>query len=141
MVAGRLTQLDVGLKQSVVTPGWVSGDYHLHARHSVDSYMSYPDRITTVAAEGVDLAVATDHNYVTDYTPTIASEGLSQFIQGMVGLEPSRRSRSGTSTAFRSSTTPGPITKGAFAWSGRSPEALFTDLRALGAYGADRMVE
>lgn len=139
VVAGRLTELDVGLKQSVVTAGWVSGDYHLHARHSVDSYMAYPDRITTVAAEGVDLAVATDHNYVTDYTPTIAAEGLSQFIQGMVGLELTTL-EIGHFNGFPLKYNPGPITKGAFAWSGRAPEALFTDLRALGAYGPERMV-
>ncbi|MFO0728390.1 MAG: CehA/McbA family metallohydrolase [Myxococcota bacterium] len=139
VTAGRLTELDVVLKQSVVTPGWISGDYHLHARHSVDSYMPYTDRITTVAAEGVDLAVATDHNYVTDYTPTIAAEELTPFIQGMVGLELTTL-EIGHFNGFPLKYNPGPITKGAFAWSGRAPEALFSDLRALGSLGKDKTI-
>ncbi len=40
--------------QVMPTPGWVSGDFHVHSINSVDSNMSLEERVTSYAVEGVD---------------------------------------------------------------------------------------
>jgi hypothetical protein len=137
--AGQIARVEAVLPHALPTPGWVSGDYHLHATNSIDSAMNLVDRLTTVAAEGVDVAVATDHNFVTDYNPAIASANLEPFIQGVVGLEMTTL-EVGHFNGFPLRYKPGPITKGAFEWSGRAPSALFEDLRALGKYGPEQTI-
>ncbi len=47
----------------------VSADFHLHASPSPDSPLSLEQRLAQLACAGVQLAVATDHNVVTDYGP------------------------------------------------------------------------
>jgi len=71
----------------VETPGWIAGDLHLHAEPSYDSNVSLPDRIASLVAEGVEFAVATDHNHVTDYRPTIIATGARRMIASAPGVE------------------------------------------------------
>ena len=101
--------------------------------------MSLERRVAAVAAEGVDLAVSSDHNFVTDYRQAIASQRLERFVQGMVGIELTTI-ESGHFNAFPLRFDPEPITNGSFAWPRRTPQALFDDLRALGRYGPDETV-
>lgn len=137
--AGRTTTIDVKLVHSTKTPGWASGDYHLHSTNSIDSNMDLDDRVTSIAAEGVDIAMSSDHNFVTDYGPVIAREGLDRYLQGMVGLELTTL-EIGHFNGFPLKYNPGPITKGAFEWSGRPPATLFDDLRAIGAYSPEQTI-
>ena len=134
--AGEITQVDAVLRRVVDTTGWASGDYHLHAQPSVDSSFALSDRVLAVAAEGVDIACSSDHNFVTDYRPYISDQGLESFVQGMVGLEMTTL-EVGHFNGFPLRYDPGPITKGAFEWSGRPPQDLFNDLRALGSRRAE----
>lgn len=137
--AGKAASVDVRLRKAVDTCGLASGDFHLHAINSVDSFLGLEERVLQVAAEGVDLASSSDHNFVTDYTRAIASQGLNPWVQGMVGLEATTL-EVGHFNGFPLAYDPGPITKGAFEWSGRTPASLFEDLRALGKYGPERTV-
>lgn len=136
---GEVATLDVALRREISTPGWASGDFHLHSVNSVDSTMSLPRRVAHVAAEGVDLACSSDHNFVTDYTRAIAEQGLERWVQGMVGLEMTTL-EVGHFNGFPLRYDPGPITKGAFEWSGRPPAEVFEDLRALGKYGPEQTI-
>jgi hypothetical protein len=71
IVANRTTRREVRLPRVVATPGWVGCDLHLHQAPSVDADISLPARVVSVAAEGVEFAVATDHYVVTDLAPTV----------------------------------------------------------------------
>ena len=53
------------------TPGWASADLHVHSAPSPDSTISLADRITSLVAEGIDFAIPTDHNHITDFSPTL----------------------------------------------------------------------
>ena len=70
--AGQRRTLEAKLARAIATPGWISADLHLHQVPSVDADISLPARVISVAAEGVELAVATDHYVVTDLAPTVA---------------------------------------------------------------------
>lgn len=68
-------------------PGWVSADFHVHAAASDDSALPVRTRIASFVAQGADVIVATDHDQVFDYGPTIASMGLADRLTSMVGVE------------------------------------------------------
>jgi hypothetical protein len=81
------TRLDVTLRHLVPTPGWISGDFHVHAERSPDSRVSMRHRVEQFVADGVDLIVSTDHNTITDYGPTIAELGLTDRLASLRGSE------------------------------------------------------
>jgi hypothetical protein len=75
------------LERAVATDGWLATDLHLHAAPSFDSVVSLEDRVVAAAAEGVEFAVATDHNVVTDYRRAIEDTRLSSRLGTAAGLE------------------------------------------------------
>lgn len=89
--AGETTLVSGKLPRLIETPGWISADLHLHQVPSVDADVALASRLIAVAAEGVELAVATDHYAVTDFAPTvaqlIATGELAQPLATMVGSE------------------------------------------------------
>lgn len=82
---------DVTLDRVVKTPGWIAADLHLHQAGSVDADIAFDARLIAVAAEGLELAVATDHYVVTDLAPTLrslmSSGALTQPISTIAGSE------------------------------------------------------
>lgn len=85
--AGRTTRARLKLAREVDTGGLVAGDFHLHASPSADSLVSLPDRVRSLVCEGVEIAVPTDHNHVTDYNATIASLGVGGRLATASGVE------------------------------------------------------
>ena len=75
------------LTRTVDTSGYLAGDFHVHASPSQDSNVSLTDRVLTLAAEGIELAVPTDHNHVTDYAEAIGQQRLDGKLATMTGVE------------------------------------------------------
>jgi hypothetical protein len=75
------------LRRVVDTTGWVACDFHLHADPSGDSEVSLADRVISLLSEGIELAVATDHNHVTDYAPAVAKLGAQERVATARGVE------------------------------------------------------
>jgi len=75
------------LARTVDTSGYLAGDFHVHASPSHDSNVTLTDRVLTLAAEGVELAVPTDHNHVTDYAEAISHQRLDGKLASMTGVE------------------------------------------------------
>jgi hypothetical protein len=75
------------LARAFPTSGWLACDFHLHADPSGDSKVPLRDRVIALLAEGVEFAVATDHNHVTDYGPSIAELGAGERINAARGVE------------------------------------------------------
>ncbi|MEL7371632.1 MAG: carboxypeptidase regulatory-like domain-containing protein, partial [Myxococcota bacterium] len=136
---GATAGIDALLQPQMNTSGWASADFHLHAVNSVDSSMSLPRRVAAVAAEGVDLAVSSDHNFITDYTQAIADQDLERYVQSMVGMELTTL-EAGHFNAFPLIFDAEPVTNGAFAWPGLTPQALFDALRDRGQLGRAQTV-
>ncbi|MDH5706638.1 MAG: CehA/McbA family metallohydrolase [Candidatus Aminicenantes bacterium] len=70
----------------VKTPGLISIDPHMHTRES-DGRMGIAERLRSVVAEGVDVAVASDHNTITDYSPALKKLGLNKYLAVITGNE------------------------------------------------------
>jgi hypothetical protein len=68
------------------TPNLISIDPHMHTQKS-DGDIRIAERIKSVVAEGVEVAVATDHNYIADYYPTLKRLGLNKYLAVIAGNE------------------------------------------------------
>jgi hypothetical protein len=66
--------------------GLLSLDPHLHTQFS-DGSVRIPERLRSLVAEGVDLAVATDHNYVADYSTALRELRLDPYLAVASGDE------------------------------------------------------
>ena len=75
------------LAHVVDTRGWISADLHVHAVNSPDSTVPNAVRVMSFAAEGVDVLVSTDHDFITDYAPIARELGVQDQIATMIGCE------------------------------------------------------
>ena len=80
-------KLRAQLDHVIDTTGWLSGDFHVHAAPSWDSYVPLANRATEFVVEGVDLIVSTDHNVVADYAPVIDELDVEPYLESMIGDE------------------------------------------------------
>lgn len=65
------TELTGTLREVIDSDEWTMADFHLHASPSPDSPVSLEERVVSLACAGIDFAVPTDHNRITDYTVDI----------------------------------------------------------------------
>jgi len=64
----------------------ISVDPHMHTLNS-DGSMTIAERIRSVVAEGVDVAVSTDHNFLSDFPSALKESGLDEYLATLVGEE------------------------------------------------------
>jgi hypothetical protein len=84
---GAVVEVRDSVVRELDTSRYIAGDFHLHAAPSPDSNVSLPARVASLVCNGVEVAVATDHNAVTDYAPAVRALGLDQRIATIVGDE------------------------------------------------------
>lgn len=87
LAEGGEAQIDAEIAAVVDTTGALSADFHVHGINSPDAPVANPTRVRTFLAEGVDVLVATDHDFVTDYGPEIIAEGAEAELASIVGVE------------------------------------------------------
>jgi len=76
------------LRREVDTSGWVSGDFHLHTlTYSGHGDSNLNERIISIIGEGVEFAVATDHNHNTDYGPAVEHLHAHDHLTHVTGNE------------------------------------------------------
>lgn len=127
---GKVSALNAVLKRTVDTKGYLSGDFHLHAAGSIDSGLSNATRVITMAGEGLEVAVATDHNYVTNYRPFIEKENLEGWLASVVGLELTTF-EAGHFNAFPVNRTLDSMSRGSIKWQDVPPQTIFNTLREM----------
>ena len=76
------------LAREVDTSGYVACDTHIHT-YTLSGHgdSTVEERMVTLAAEGVELPIATDHNHNTDYRPYQAKLELNRYFTPVVGNE------------------------------------------------------
>ncbi len=87
VTAGNEVRVDFALRRVVDTTGWASADFHIHSARSFDSSIPLEDRVRSYVADGIELLVSTDHNFITDFAPTIALLKLGSWARSIVGNE------------------------------------------------------
>jgi len=85
---GKEVHLAFSLEREVDTRGWVAADTHIHTlTFSGHGDASVEERMLTLAGEGIELAIATDHNHQTDYRPYQQKLALTPWFTPVVGNE------------------------------------------------------
>jgi len=84
--AREQTELTFVIDKVVDTTKFVSIDPHMHTINS-DGRVEISERLKSVVAEGVDVAISTDHNIIIDYVPTLERIGLDKYLTVITGCE------------------------------------------------------
>ncbi|MBL9131302.1 MAG: CehA/McbA family metallohydrolase [Verrucomicrobiaceae bacterium] len=85
---GETRDVRVKLNREVDTRGWIAADSHIHTlTHSGHGDAKIEERMLTIAGEGIELAIATDHNHHTDYAPVATSVGVAERFTSVIGNE------------------------------------------------------
>ncbi len=87
VLAGKEVHVDLDLRRVVDTEGYVSADFHVHSARSFDASVPLEDRVRSYAAEGVEVLVSTDHNFITDLAPATKKLGLGDALKTVIGNE------------------------------------------------------
>jgi hypothetical protein len=108
---GRTVRLAPALRRAFATPGWIAADLHQHtvvsgrtrrfyvsgyeanARVDGDGVADPQGRLLALLATGIDLVVATEHNFVFDYAGVARAANLQDRIATLpgIGLSAGRR--------------------------------------------------
>ncbi len=86
--SGETRDLSLRLTREVATEGWVAADTHIHTLDvSGHGDATLAERMLTLAGEGVELAVATEHDRETDYTSSLATMAVAGRVTPITGRE------------------------------------------------------
>jgi hypothetical protein len=80
ITAGALTTVNAQIAKVVPTPGFISGDWHVHAINSADCEVTNEERIVTQLAEGTDFFTPSDHEIRVPFASTVEAMGLDDLI-------------------------------------------------------------
>ncbi|MGB5503021.1 MAG: hypothetical protein WBM75_11525, partial [Polyangiales bacterium] len=87
VTSGGTTNVSLGIERVVDTSGYVSMDFHVHSGKSFDSSLPLVDRVASFLAEGVEVMVSTDHDFISNYAPMISSLSAEDEINSIIGNE------------------------------------------------------
>ncbi len=81
------TPIAATLQRVVLTPGYLSADMHVHGFNSADSAIAWEDRARQAAAEGLEIVVPTDHDFISQIDSAIVTAGVSGWVSTVPGNE------------------------------------------------------
>lgn len=85
---GESPDVHLRIEHEVPTPGLVSCDTHVHTfTHSRHGDATIEERMVTLAGEGIELPIATDHNLHADYTEAARRLNVRTFFTPVTGNE------------------------------------------------------
>lgn len=88
VVAVEPVQLQLTLEREVDTAGYVACDPHIHTlTFSGHGDSTIEERMVTIAGEGIELAISSEHNHHADYAPYQASTRTNRQFTSVVGNE------------------------------------------------------
>lgn len=89
---GQSIRRRLQLVREVATDGWVACDTHVHTlTHSGHGDATVQERMITLAAEGIEMPVATDHNLHVDHRPFAKTAKVDQYFTPLIGNEVTTR--------------------------------------------------
>lgn len=128
--AGAKVDVNAALVHSVDTTGVMCADFHIHSFYSADSSDPVVHKVKGAVADGLDVPVSSEHEWVIDFQPVIEqlgvqkwafgmpSEELTTFTWGHFGVIPLRP-------------RPELVNNGAMDWVGKKPPQVLAEVHAL----------
>lgn len=88
IAAGETKSVELAIRREVNTKGWVATDTHIHTlTYSGHGDASVDERMFTIAGEGIELPISTDHNHHTDYSEAVLKARLQEHFTAVIGNE------------------------------------------------------
>lgn len=85
---GQKNAASLLLKREVPTPGYVAADTHIHTfTHSRHGDATADERVSTIAGEGIELPVVTEHNLHVTYAAPASRLGVGKYFTLVQGNE------------------------------------------------------
>lgn len=85
--AGATVTINADLAHVVDTTNIQCGDFHVHTWRSNDSGDNSLDKVRQAVADGVELPVRSDHEWVADFASEITQLGVEKFAKGIGSIE------------------------------------------------------
>lgn len=129
VAAGETVEVLAPLLQSVDTTGALSADFHIHSAFSPDSADPTVYKVRGALADGLDVPVSSEHDWIADFQPIIEqlgaqawafglpSEELTTFSWGHFGVIPVNPDTS-------------KVNNGAIDWLDKGTEEIFAEVHA-----------
>ena len=142
VAAGGLVQLDAIMDHSVATPDDQCADFHIHTWMSNDSADDSLDKVAQAVADGLELPVRSEHEFVADFSSEIAQLGVGAFANGMGSIELSSMEVWGHMGVFPLTPNAAAVNGGAPLWqsfpTAEAPDTVFETLSPPTVFDAVR---
>ncbi len=79
--------VEAKLRRSVDTSGVMCADFHIHSFYSADSSDAADEKVKGAIADGLDIPVSSEHEWIIDFQPIIQRLGLTKWAFGMPSEE------------------------------------------------------
>src|SRR5688572_28359375 len=90
--AGERRTIELQLRREVRTPGLISSDTHVHTfTYSGHGDATIDEGVITLAGEGIELPIATDHDIAVDFQPAATKANVRRYFTPVVGDEVTTR--------------------------------------------------
>ena len=91
--SGQTATVNLQIEREVQTRGLVSCDTHVHTfSYAKHGDATIEERMLTIAGEGVELPVSTEHNTLVDFTEVAKKTGTSPYFTPVLGCEVTTKS-------------------------------------------------
>ncbi len=85
---GETVKSTLTIRREVSTEGYIACDTHIHTvTHSHHGDATLDERMVTLAGEGIEFPIATDHNKHIDYESAAARIGVRRYFTPVIGNE------------------------------------------------------
>lgn len=137
--AGETAAVTADLEHVVDTSDELCGDFHIHTNRSFDAEDDAISKVRAAAAEGLEVPLRSDHEWVADFEPLIAQLGLTDFLFGVVSLELTTFDY-GHFGVFPLAIDEEAHNDGAVDWVGLSPQQVFDSIHAREVDGTTPLI-
>jgi hypothetical protein len=128
--AGATVEVAAKLAHSADSKDVLCGDFHIHSNFSADADDAVELKVKSLIADGLDIGVSSEHDWVVDFEPVVASLGMTKWTFGM----PSEELTTFTVGHFGViplRPSPDALNNGAFDWIGKDMGQVFDGVHAL----------
>ena len=126
---GMTTTLNASLLHSVDSTGVMCADFHIHSHFSADSDDEPELKVRGAIADGLEVPVSSEHEWIIDFQPIIQRLGLTKWAYGFPSEELTTFSW-GHFGIIPIRPNPDAVNNGAAAWVGKKPPEFFRSINA-----------
>ncbi len=128
--AGKTTEVRAALAHSVDSSGVMCADFHIHSFFSADSSDPVETKVKSAIADGLEIPISSEHEWIIDFQPVIQRLGMTAFAFGMPSEEFTTFAW-GHFGIIPIQPRPEQVNNGAVPWIGKKPAEVFHNIAGL----------